>query len=107
MQVLLVLLVKLHEMTGGQRNILIDSNYRPVLADFGLVRLAEAGVFGKFTGTSDANTPCWTSPQRIQGSTRDPTDDVYSYGCVCYYVGTFIFRYCSFSTTLTSTIAIL
>jgi serine/threonine protein kinase len=88
MQVLLIVLLKLHKMTGGQRNILIDSNHQPVLADFGLVRLREADIIGGFTGTADGNSPCWTSPQRLGGRTRDPTDDVYSFGCVWYYVST-------------------
>jgi serine/threonine protein kinase len=94
----LVVLVILRNLIGQQRNILIDDDYCPRLADFGLVRLAEAGVISGFTATTDPVTMRWTSPQRLQGSTRDPTDDVYSFGCVCYYVSIFPFDFNTYST---------
>jgi serine/threonine protein kinase len=67
-------------------NILIDAEHQPRLADFGLVRLGDSVTIGDFTQTANGYTLRWASPQRLQYDVRGPSDDVYSYGCVCYYV---------------------
>jgi serine/threonine protein kinase len=64
-----------------QHNVLIDHQCTPQLADFGLARLGDS-----FTSMTHANTPGWTSPQRLGGETHESSDDVYSFGCLCYYV---------------------
>jgi serine/threonine protein kinase len=66
-------------------NILIDDAFCAVLADFGLVLLDECTV-GGFTATKNGFNPRWTSPQRLEGSIRAKSDDIYSFGCIFYYV---------------------
>jgi serine/threonine protein kinase len=68
-------------------NILIDDQYRPQLADFGLVRLADTSTL-RFTDTGNSYTLRWASPQRLDDNVRATSDDVYSYACVSYYVRT-------------------
>jgi hypothetical protein len=41
---------------------------------------------GGFTKTTNGFDFRWTSPQRLDEDERDMADDVYSFGCVCYYV---------------------
>jgi serine/threonine protein kinase len=69
-----------------QLNILVDSACRPRLADFGLVRLDDSATAGGFTTTTNGFDLRWTSPQRLDNNVRGPSDDVYSFGCVGYYV---------------------
>jgi serine/threonine protein kinase len=69
-----------------QMNILVDSARCPRLADFGLVRLEDSVTAGGFTSTTNGFDFRWTSPQRLNEEVRGPRDDVYSFGCVGYYV---------------------
>jgi serine/threonine protein kinase len=69
-----------------QMNILVDSACCPRLADFGLVRLDDSVTAGGFTHTTNGFDFRWTSPQRLNEEVRGPSDDVYSFGCVGYYV---------------------
>jgi serine/threonine protein kinase len=69
----------------AQMNILVTDDGRPVLADFGLVRLIECTI-GGFSVTKNGFNARWTSPQRLEGAVRSTSDDVYSFACVCYYV---------------------
>jgi serine/threonine protein kinase len=66
-------------------NILIDGNRCPKLADLGLVHIEECTV-GGFTATGVRMNPRWSSPQRLDGEAKTMSDDVYSFGCVGYYV---------------------
>jgi serine/threonine protein kinase len=69
-----------------QLNILVDSACCPRLADFGLVRLDDSATSGGFTNTTNGYDLRWTSPQRLDDHVRALSDDVYSFGCVGYYV---------------------
>jgi serine/threonine protein kinase len=69
----------------ARMNILLADAGHPVLADFGLVLLAECTIDG-FSVTTNGFNPRWTSPQRLNDTVRGESDDVYSFGCVCYYV---------------------
>jgi serine/threonine protein kinase len=69
----------------AQMNILLADAGHPVLADFGLVLLAECTI-GGFSVTTNGFNPRWTSPQRLNDTVRAKSDEVYSFGCVCYYV---------------------
>jgi serine/threonine protein kinase len=69
-----------------QMNILVDSACCPCLADFGLVRLDDSVTTGGFTHTTNGFDFRWTSPQRLNEEVRGASDDVYSFGCVGYYV---------------------
>jgi serine/threonine protein kinase len=72
--------------TSLQLNILVDNACCPRLADFGLVRLNDSVTAGGFTHTTNGFDFRWTSPQRLNEEVRGPSDDVYSFGCVGYYV---------------------
>jgi serine/threonine protein kinase len=72
--------------TRSQLNILVDIACSPRLADFGLVRLADSATAGGFTHTTNGFDFRWTSPQRLNEEVRGLSDDVYSFGCVGYYV---------------------
>jgi serine/threonine protein kinase len=74
----------------SQVNILIDDGCHVQLCDFGLVVVGDT-TEECFTATSHGQgTKSWMSPQRLTGSRyrRTTADDVYAYGCLCYYVST-------------------
>jgi serine/threonine-protein kinase len=64
-------------------NILLNDDGWPLLADFGLARMAEASV--KLTGTGvGVGTPMYMSPEQGQGLDVDRRTDIYSLGIVLY-----------------------
>ncbi len=64
-------------------NILLNEDGWPLLADFGLARMAEASV--KLTGTGvGVGTPMYMSPEQGQGLEVDRRTDIYSLGIVLY-----------------------
>ncbi len=71
----------------GQANILIDSNLRVQLMDFGLALFADSTL----TSSRAGGAIRWVSPQLLRGSVPRPSYscDMYSYGCVCVEVGRF------------------
>jgi serine/threonine protein kinase len=64
----------------------MDHDRDPRLADFGLVRLSASMTVGAMTQTTNGFDLRWSSPQRLEEDERSIPDDVYSFGCVCYYV---------------------
>lgn len=59
------------------QNILVDSNFRAKITDFGLSCKEELGIA---TGT-----PLWTAPELLRGESSNTTaSDVYSFGIVLY-----------------------
>jgi serine/threonine protein kinase len=65
--------------------VLISPDRRALLADFGLAQLEECTLAGH-SSCSTSCSPRWTSPQRLQGDLARNTDDIYSFGCIAYYV---------------------
>jgi serine/threonine protein kinase len=64
-------------------NVLITEDGWPVLADFGLAKMAEAS--GKLTGTGvGVGTPMYMSPEQGQGINVDHRTDIYSMGIMLY-----------------------
>ena len=66
-------------------NILIDSDGKPHVSDFGLAKRLEADVSVTHTGAI-LGTPCYMSPEQAAGSRGDvgPTSDVWSLGAILY-----------------------
>jgi hypothetical protein len=50
------------------------------------VRLDDSATAGGFTNTTNGFDLRWTSPQRLDDHVRALSDDVYSFGCVGYFV---------------------
>ena len=63
-------------------NILVDENDRPVLTDFGLVRVGQDSKLTK-TGMI-VGTPEYMSPEQAKGEEIDWRTDIYSLGVVLY-----------------------
>lgn len=62
-------------------NILMSQN-NPLLADFGMVKMAAAE--SNLTGTAIVGTPAYMSPEQGQGLEVDGRSDIYALGCVLY-----------------------
>lgn len=64
-------------------NILFDQYGEAYLADFGIVRLKEAG--GTLTATGGlVGTPAYMSPEQIQGKALDGRTDIYALGIIVF-----------------------
>lgn len=63
-------------------NILLDSEGHALLADFGIVKIAESG--SNLTGTGLVGTPAYMAPEQAQGNAVDARADIYSLGVVVY-----------------------
>jgi len=64
-------------------NVLLGENDWPVLADFGLAKMAEASQ--QLTGTGvGVGTPMYMSPEQGQGTNVDHRTDIYSMGIMLY-----------------------
>jgi serine/threonine protein kinase len=63
-------------------NVLMATNSRPVLTDFGLARIA-GGTRLTATGMS-SGTPTYMSPEQASGSEIGPESDIYSLGIMLY-----------------------
>lgn len=64
-------------------NIIIDSEGRAVLMDFGLAK--PVGEGGLTTTSSLIGTPEYLSPQQIEGKEADARSDIYAVGCLLYH----------------------
>jgi serine/threonine protein kinase len=63
-------------------NILLDTEGHALLADFGIVKLAEGQT--NLTGTGVVGTPAYMAPEQAQGLPLDTRADIYSLGVVVY-----------------------
>ena len=55
------------------------------ICDFGIARLGGGvGITARFGDGSPVGTPCYMSPEQIDGSDLDARSDLYSFGCVLY-----------------------
>jgi tRNA A-37 threonylcarbamoyl transferase component Bud32 len=64
-------------------NVLMDRNDRPVLADFGLGRVAGASSDLTATGIM-VGTPLYMAPELAQGAEASPATDLYALGVLTY-----------------------
>ena len=60
-------------------NILVDRDGAPHLVDFGIASLAQAHAEDSAT-IAFPSTPAYASPQRLEGETPTPADDIWSLG---------------------------
>lgn len=63
-------------------NILFDEEDNPFVSDFGIAKIAQAGV--NITDGLALGTPAYMSPEQAQGEKVDPRSDVYSLGVIVY-----------------------
>lgn len=63
-------------------NILMSGEGHALLADFGIVKLAESS--SNMTGTGVVGTPSYMAPEQAQGMPIDNRADIYSLGVVTY-----------------------
>ncbi|MHB8645804.1 MAG: serine/threonine-protein kinase [Thermomicrobiales bacterium] len=67
-------------------NILINEQNRPILADFGLARIATESLdLWTFSGTS-AGSPHYMPPEQALGNEIDHRADIYAFGIVAYQI---------------------
>ena len=75
-------------------NIIITSNGRTKVIDFGIARAvrktedAGAEVTRFDVGTLGALTPAYASPEMVTGEEPDPRDDIYGLACITYEIFT-------------------
>jgi eukaryotic-like serine/threonine-protein kinase len=69
------------------QNVLIDPSNRPMVSDFGLVQLAEGTQSLTATGVL-LGTPEYWSPEQAEGAPVGPPSDLYSLGCVTFFLAT-------------------
>jgi serine/threonine protein kinase len=71
-------------------NLLLDSNYRVKITDFGISLQKEVGASTEeeisWFGRSLKGTPRYMAPEIIRGKKATPTCDVYAYGIVLWQV---------------------
>lgn len=66
-------------------NLLVDSNWRVKVSDFGLSRMIEDQLSATMTV---CGTPCWTAPEVLRNQKYSVKADVYSFGIVMWEVCT-------------------
>ena len=65
------------------RNVLLDQQGHPFLADFGLARLIEGGSI-THSGVEMIGTPHYMSPEQARGQSVDGRSDLYALGAMFY-----------------------
>ena len=67
-------------------NVLITSDGRPVLTDFGIARIVDETVITESGGT--LGTPAYMSPEQGKGESGDARSDIYALGVMLYQLCT-------------------
>jgi serine/threonine-protein kinase len=66
-------------------NILLDGEGQPVLADFGIARMAQAEGDPNLTAVGTVmGTPAYMAPEQLSGGQPDARSDIYALGVVLY-----------------------
>ena len=66
-------------------NILLDGEGQPVLADFGIARMAQAESDPNLTAAGTVmGTPAYMAPEQLSGGQPDARSDIYALGVVLY-----------------------
>jgi serine/threonine protein kinase len=77
-------------LIAPQRNILIDEDRHVRLSDFGLAVLDDMSAANTPTTAGGPAGPggIWTPADRMtrEDHRRSANDDIYAFGCLCYYV---------------------
>ncbi len=63
-------------------NVLITTNGRPVLTDFGIARMVDTATITESGGT--LGTPAYMSPEQCRGEPGDARSDIYALGVLLY-----------------------
>lgn len=63
-------------------NILFDQYGDAFLADFGIIKVAEAAA--NLTGSTIIGTPAYMSPEQVKGETVDGRSDIYTLGVILF-----------------------
>ena len=67
-------------------NILIDKNYNVKIGDVGISRESSPNEIYAFT---QIGTPLYSSPEKIKGDGYNDKNDIWSLGCILFYLATF------------------
>jgi serine/threonine-protein kinase len=75
-----------HRDVKASNIILADDGKRPVLLDFGLVKLIDDAGPGLTSSRSMLGTPAAMAPEQLRGAAVDARTDVYALGLVAFHV---------------------
>jgi serine/threonine protein kinase len=65
-------------------NILIDTEGKAVLTDFGIARMAQGNSSRLTQDGMSTGTPAYMSPEQVSGQPGDARSDLYSLGCIFF-----------------------